>query len=269
MTGKIEDPYGEDSDIHVDSSNYTLNTIYATIKDVLSSKGIGFQNFDKETGQGDAYASLSQIGIYTDTDQDSSTFGLLLINDDELEEALQNGPDAVARLFSTKDKCSVDSSDLTFVSLVENLTEAGDYEIIYDIQGGELVSATIGGEKASIDGNMITSMTGDSRGLRLQINETEDGSYTSTAHVKEGKLLEFLETLDGITDSDGGTLHHLIESAEETLDTTSEQIDSETQRLEDLEVSLIEKYSTLQSTLSYYAELQESLESQISSLDSD
>jgi flagellar hook-associated protein 2 len=126
MTGKIEDPYGDESDIYVDTSNYTLNTMYSTLKDVLSSEGIGFTTYDADTGLGDTYSSLSQIGIYTDTDEDSSTFGLLLIDDDALEEALQNDSDAVAELFSIENDCTVDSSDLTFVSLLEDVTQAGD-----------------------------------------------------------------------------------------------------------------------------------------------
>jgi flagellar hook-associated protein 2 len=268
MTGKIEDPYGDESDIYVDTSNYTLNTMYSTLKDVLSSEGIGFTTYDADTGLGDTYSSLSQIGIYTDTDEDSSTFGLLLIDDDALEEALQNDPDAVAELFSIENDCTVDSSDLTFVSLLEGVTQAGDYEVSYEVQDGELVSVTVDGEEASIDGNQITVMSGDAKGLSLLINQDVDGSYSSAVHVKEGKLPELVATLDGMTDSYDGTLQHLIDAAEESLETTSDQIDSETDRLEDLETRLIEKYSTLQSTLSYYAELQESLDSLTASLDS-
>ena len=269
MTGRIEDPYGEDSEIYVDSSNYTLNAMYSTLKEVLSSEATGFQSYDEDTGLGDVYASLSQIGIYTDTDEDSSTFGLLLIEDDTLEEALENDPDAVADLFSIENACSVDSSDLTFISLIEDVTEAGDYEIEYEIQGGELVSAGVDGGSTSIDGNQLTVMSGDAKGLCLQINESTDGTYTSTAHVKAGKLLELVETLDTMTDSYDGTLQHLVDAAEDSLETTSEQIDDETERLEDLESRLIETYSTLQATLSYYAELQESLDSLTASLDSD
>jgi flagellar hook-associated protein 2 len=268
MTGKIEDPYGDESDIYVDTSNYTLNTMYSTLKDVLSSEGIGFTTYDADTGLGDTYSSLSQIGIYTDTDEDSSTFGLLLIDDDALEEALQNDSDAVAELFSIENDCTVDSSDLTFVSLLEDVTQAGDYEVSYEVQDGELVSVTVDGEEASIDGNQITVMSGDAKGLSLLINQDVDGSYSSAVHVKEGKLPELVATLDGMTDSYDGTLQHLIDAAEESLETTSDQIDSETDRLEDLETRLIEKYSTLQSTLSYYAELQESLDSLTASLDS-
>lgn len=269
MTGKIEDPYGDESDIYVDTSNYTLNTMYSTLKDVLSSEGIGFTTYDADTGLGDVYATLSQIGIYTDTDEDSSTFGLLLIDDDALEEALQNDPDAVAELFSIENDCTVDSSDLTFVSLLEGVTQAGDYEVSYEVQDGELVSVTVDGEEASIDGNQITVMSGDAKGLSLLINQDVDGSYSSAVHVKEGKLPELVATLDGMTDSYDGTLQYLIDAAEESLETTSDQIDSETERLEDLETRLIEKYSTLQSTLSYYAELQESLDSLTASLESD
>jgi flagellar hook-associated protein 2 len=111
-------------------------------------------------------------------------------------------------------------------------------------------------------------MSGDAKGLFLLINQDVDGSYSSAVHVKEGKLPELVATLDGMTDSYDGTLQHLIDAAEESLETTSDQIDSETDRLEDLETRLIEKYSTLQSTLSYYAELQESLDSLTASLDS-
>lgn len=268
MNGTIDDPSGDDSDIYVDSSNYTLDTMYHTLKEVFSTKGIGFQSYNSDDSSGDIFSYLSQIGIYTDSDEDSTTFGLLLIDDDALEDALEEDPDAVAMLFSAEDECVVGSSDLTFISLIEGTTQAGEYEISYEIENGELLSASVDGQDARISGNTLTVMAGDGAGLILQVNEDTDGSYTSTAYIKQGKILELIETLEGMTDSSDGTLQYLKDAAEDSLDSTEEQIDSETDRLEDLESRLVDKYSTLQTNLSYYAELQESLDSLVAALDS-
>ena len=268
MNGTIDDPEGDDSDIYVDSSNYTLSTMYQTLKEVFSSQGIGFQSYDSDDTSGDIFSYLSQVGIYTDSDEDSTTFGLLLIDDDALEDALDEDPDAVAMLFAAEDECVVGSSDLTFLSLIEGTTQAGEYEISYEIENGELLSASVDGQDASISGNTLTLMAGDGAGLILQVNEDTDGNYTSTAYVKQGKILELIETLEGMTDSSDGTLQYLKDAADESLDSTEEQIDSETDRLEDLESRLVDKYATLQASLSYYAELQESLDSLVASLDS-
>lgn len=265
LTGRVETDDDEES-YTVD--NYAMDLMYSQIKNTLSSGVLGFARYTEDDG-GDVYNALSQIGISTDADEGSDTFGQLLLDSDELEEALANDPEAVADLFTTAVEGESDSDDFIVNSVIEGMTPAGEHTVEYTVENGVLVSASIDGQEATIDGEWSIVGTGSkSVGLSITVTNQADGTYSGTARVKQGKIDQLIDDLAAMTSADGGTLTILIENYEERLTSLDNQIYNEEKRLDQLEISLTRKYAALDATLSEYSSLSTTIESLLESLSS-
>lgn len=262
-----DDEDEEDEDITINSS--TLDLMYNQIKSILSASGLGFKAYDADADSGDLFSTLSQLGVYTDTEEGSDTFGQLLLDSDTLEEALDEDPAAVAALFSVNDVAESDSDSLQVISLIKTVTEPGDYDVRYTVENGVLTSATINGEEALVSGWTILGTDDDSTGLYLQVVDQTDGDHSGSVRVKQGKIAELSEAISAMTADETGTLAILINSYEQGIDDLEDRIYSETARLDALETYLTSKYATLDETLSYYTNLESTLSSLVSSLSSD
>jgi len=183
LTGRVSETEDGDDDTYTINSS-TLDMMYSQIKSIVSSSALGFMRYDEEDG-GDLYSALSQIGFSTDTDEGSDTYGQILLDEDELEDALDEDPAAVAALFAARGEGESDSDHFQVISVIDTVTPAGDHDVAYTISGGEIVSATIDGEEALISGWTITGTGSSSKGLYLSIAEEEDGDYDGTARVKQ------------------------------------------------------------------------------------
>lgn len=248
LTGRVtEEEDSEEETFTID--NYAMDIMYNSIKSILSSAALGFSYYDEDEG-GDYYNALSQIGFSTDADEGSDTFGQILLDEDALEEALDTDPEAVASLFAARAEGESDSDSFQVISVIDTVTPAGEHTVEYTVSGGEIVSATIDGETASIDGWTILGTGSGSKGLYLSIADQGDGDYSGTARVKQGKVGELSDALDGITDEETGTLAILIEHYEESLTKLDNDIYNEEERLDALETSLTRKYAALDSLLS-------------------
>ncbi|WP_319472068.1 flagellar filament capping protein FliD [uncultured Pseudodesulfovibrio sp.] len=158
------------------TGNYGVDIISQKLKNITAEMGVGFQIYDPDTGKGDKYSALSQIGILTDATQGSSTYGLLKIDMKELDKALDDDPQAVARLFAADYEGGSDTSDLSYHSRINGTTKPGDYEIEVVSDGTQITSATINGVEASVSGWSITAMNGDATGLVIQLDDTSAGN---------------------------------------------------------------------------------------------
>jgi len=265
LTGRVTQEESPDEESYTVDS-YALDIIYSDIKNIMSSSGQGFIPYDTDTG-GDTYNALSQIGFSTDVDEGSDTFGQLTVDEEELETALDNDPEAVAQLFSAKGTAESDSEDFQVISVIENVTPPGEHAIEYTISNGMLTSATIDGEDAAIDGWTILGTSSDSSGLYISIIDQTDGTYSGTARVKQGKIGEMSDALDNVSDEEIGSLTLLIENYEQSITSLDNQIYNEEKRLETLEASLTRKYAALDATLSYYENQSSLLSSQLAQLD--
>ncbi|MBI9079869.1 MAG: flagellar filament capping protein FliD [Pseudodesulfovibrio sp.] len=258
LTGRLETDDDEEEAYTID--NYALDIMYNKFKSILSSGALGFSRYTEADG-GDPYNALSQIGITTDAEDGSDTFGQLLLDDDILEEALENDPEAVALLFSSRAVGESDSDDFQVISVIDTVTPPGEHTVEYTVSGGLLVSATINGQEAEIDGWTILGKASDSSGLYISIGNQTDGTHSETVRVKQGKIGELSESLSTMTNDETGTLPILIENYEASITSFDNQIYNEEQRLDSLEKTLIKKYAALDSTLSYYDNLGATLES--------
>lgn len=251
LTGRTSaDEDSEDEETYTVDS-YALDIVYNNIKTILSSSALGFKRYEEDTG-GDYYNALSQIGFYTDTDEDSDTYGQLLLDEDELEEALDKDAAAVASLFSARATGESDSENFQVISVIDGVTGAGEHNVEYTISGGALVSASIDGKEASVDGWTILATSGDAKGLYLSIAEDVDGDYDGTCRVKQGKIGELSDSMDAVTNAETGSLTILIKHYEEMVTNLDNQIYNENKRLDAMETSLQRKYAALDALLATY-----------------
>ncbi len=250
--------------------NYGVDIVEQNLQNILASVGAGFKRYDSDANEGDIFSSLSQVGISTETDENSEDFGLLVIDYEELEEALDQDPDAVARLFSAESDGISYSGDLTYESSIEGITDAGLYDVQYTIESGVLVSATINGNTAKVDPDAwtITGMSGNGEeGLVVGVGDRSDGSHGGDVAIRQGKINETLNELDRITDPLTGTLTIIDNSYQEIIDNTEDKIADEESRIELLQQRLIEQYARLEATLGEYENINSTLESLIADLE--
>ncbi|MFV0349769.1 MAG: flagellar filament capping protein FliD [Halodesulfovibrio sp.] len=250
--------------------NYGMDIVEQNLQDILASVGTGFKRYDSTNKEGDIFSSLSQIGISTETDQNSTDFGLLVLDYDELEAALDKDPDAVARLFSAESDGVSYSGNLTYQSSIANLTDPGMYDVEYEISGGVLVGATINGNAAKIDPDSwtITGLSGNpEQGLIMGVANRTDGTHTGDVAIRQGKINETLSELDRLTDIESGTLTIIDNNYQTIIDNTQDDIADEEDRIERLQQRLIEQYASLEATLGNYENINSSLESLLAQLE--
>lgn len=263
------------------TGNYGVDMISQNLKNITASKGVGFEYYDPDTGSGDFYTSLGQIGITTDTDEGSPTYGLLVIEettDDPdkqkftLNYALEHNPEEVARLFAVDKEGISRSSDFSFNSQLDN-TEAGSYDVVIVTSAAGISSATIGGEECRVSGWQITCTTGDPKGLVLDVNnQTANSTFTGVVDIKLGKAGEMVNELAELTKPynhathDGGPLAILKENYGDIMEGIDKKIERENTRIARMEYRLKNQYARLDALLGQYNQQQQALASQLTQL---
>jgi len=114
----------------------------------------------------------------------------------------------------------------------------------------------------------------DADGLYIQIdNMTPSQSYTGTVRIKQGKVNEILELLNGKPNKpeegilgSKGTLQVLVDNYNKIIDGIDKKIERETARLIKWERTTKLRFSRLEATIKQYESLQTSIESQIKTL---
>lgn len=262
------------------TGNFTIDTLESSIKNILSSRGIGFDPDEDAisslVGQ-QIYGSESlSVGITTDTNQGSDTFGLLVLDEATLDNALTNNPESVSEIFSANLIPATDSSDFSYKSLINGTTQGGSYAFSYTVAAdGSITSATIDGTTYDYSagaggksGDILTSLAGPSKGLAIQINNMTEGEHSGTIRLKEGKTSQLLSLLDQATDAYSGTIKLLKDNFNDTIDNLEDQMADEQDRITDYAQSLRDRFARLEVTLGEYSGIQDLLTSQISQLTS-
>jgi flagellar hook-associated protein 2 len=248
------------------TGNYGIQLISSRLKSITAGKCIGF-DYDADT-----YSVLSQLGISTDAEEGSVTQGLLVLDEDVLDAALEDNPDAAAEIFAADFIGATSSSDFRYYSHIQSMTKAGTYAVAYTVDaGGNITSATINGHTALIDNDTgeITGASGqDEVGLVVKVQNFTAGDYTGTVRLKQGKAGELVDALKTLTSSTSGPLHILEENYQDIMDNIDEKIEFEERRIDRMERDLRNKYARLEALLGYYDGMSSSLSNQISQLDS-
>jgi len=243
------------------TGNYGVQLISSKLKNITATKGLGFDYDD------DQFSVLSQLGITTDAEQGSATIGQLVFDESLFDKMLASNATGVAELFAAKGIGVSNSSDFSFYSSLDGTTEPGEYDVEYTVSGGVITSATINGRTASIDGDEITGQGGNPEaGLVIKVQDFTDGNYSGQVRLKQGKAGEYVDALKELTSSSSGPLHILEDNYQDIMDNIDKKIEWEQKRIDQMERTLIERFSRLDARLGHYNNIQQSLNNQIGQL---
>ncbi|MDR2826267.1 MAG: flagellar filament capping protein FliD, partial [Deltaproteobacteria bacterium] len=269
------------------TGNYGVQLLSSMFKSTVMDKAAGFEylNISGSTFTGDMFSSLAQIGIKTDTNQGSPTFGLLIFETDTdmitFDKALQQSPDGISDLFTANCKGYSDSPDFLVYETLPGFTKAGAYKVNYTVDSnGDIVDASINGAPASVD--LDTGLLGmydtsnPASGMLIMINDRTAGPHEGTARVKDGKLTSLINLVDDsflkVYNADPltpkGILSILEKQYGQIIENIDDKIAKEGERIVIWERRMKERFSRLDATLKTYDGLLSQLESQIKQLPS-
>jgi flagellar hook-associated protein 2 len=259
---KFDETSGEGSLL---TGNYGTQIVQQKLKSILASKGIGFSY------ENDNFPALSTIGIKTDHNEGSDTFGQLLLDEAKLDEALTKDAQGVAELFGADFVGESESTNLRYHSHVSDITKGGTYDVTYSVDGGSqtITSATINGHEAKIDGDLIVGKSGyPESGLAIKVNDltTTVTDATGTVDLKQGKADELASTLSELTNSSSGPLNIIKDNYTDIVDNINKKIEDEHARISRMERDLRTKFAKLESLLGRYDQMQSQLDSQLKQL---
>ncbi len=176
--------------------NYGVQLFKSRFSSVLNSSPPGFMSRQSATDilSGDVLANLANLGIKTDTDQNSDTYGLLVMapsssiaelqsmDKENYTNMITNNLEAVVDFFCASGTGSSTSSDFRYGSHVEGITKGGNYEVKYSVDDdGNITSVTVGGVEATRDesqpGYYYSVGSGDARGLSILIDDLTPGDH--------------------------------------------------------------------------------------------
>ncbi len=266
------------------TGNYGVQLIGRDLSSLIAAKPVGFEYYDSDTETGDFYSALSQVGITTDADQNSETYGLLVIEEDSLDPqreemtlnyAIENYPEELAYLFAANTDGESKSSDITFLGSTLGTATAGSHTVEIITSGAGISSATIDGVDAHIssDGETIYGEGLELRLANFQANTTITGEVV----IKDGKVNELIDELDELTEEyikypdgtvQGGPLEVLEENYKDIIKSINKKIAYEEERLAIKESRLKDKFSRLDTLLQEYAGKQSTLTTQLAKMSS-
>ncbi len=246
------------------AGNYTLFLMESNLKNFLVTRAEGYEDGE------DPYLLLSQLGISTSDDD------LLEFDEDELRDAINEDPESVVSYFSDNKVGVVDSSDVAYYGGTSS-TQPGSYhyKIVVDASGtptsgllwkdGETEADAI---TLAISGNKLTAMSGDAKGMALEMLSLDEGTYDGTVRVKYGKSHEFDDLMDDILNEEDGMIKVLERSYENIIDNIDTKIARELDRVALVENRYRTRFANLETTLTNYNGQLDELQQQIASIPS-
>lgn len=248
------------------TGNYGVQLVLSNYNNLISGMSSGFQKKQSvDDIFGDLYTTLNEIGISTNTNSGSDSFGLLEIDEEKLDEALEKDSAAVIELLSSSMSGTTSSADFT-VSSTGVSAKAGSYNVTYDVdENGQATNVYINGVLAQTDSNFpgrwtVGDMHNDAAGVAIQFANggMAQGSYSSSINIRQGKLNDLIDFLEQetasstVTGVEQGHIPTIIASYRESIDQLQDKIDSETARIASWEQREKLKYSRLEQTLTEY-----------------
>ena len=194
---------------------------------------------------GALYNSLAVIGVR------ASTNGLLMVDNTKLTDALENHFDDVVNLFTRT--FSSDDGKIAYVGSGE-MTRAGEYalQVSYDASG-QMTSATINGEAATVEGLLIRGKEGTSvEGLVLSFTSPASGpgSLTTSIRYSPGAAgLMWAEAVQ-INDTDSGAVYFATKAINDNNESLDRQIAAWDERLQLVEDRYRRTFSQLETYIS-------------------
>jgi len=244
--------------------NYAVEIVKSALNAIGTGNAPGFKD------PNDPYLNLAMIGITTDSNENSDTFGQLVIDDSALTTALNDNPDGVANLMAAYFRGISDdtSGNISYYSALPGITQPGIYQVTATVAGGVLTGGTINGHAATISGDTLTGQSGYAEsGLAVKINLV-DGNYNGTVRLQMGKNGEFSEKLDDLLNTSSGPLNILINNYQDIISGIDSKIEAEQRRVNGVRQRLTEQFSRVDAILSTLNQQSQYLTTQLSKLSS-
>jgi flagellar hook-associated protein 2 len=242
--------------------NYAVEIVKSALNYIGTGNAPGFQD------PNDPFLSLAQIGITTDSDETSTTFGQLVIDSGKLSEAITTEPDGVANLMAAYFQGISDDTtgNITYYSSLPGITQPGIYNVSATVVGGVITAGTINGHAATISGDTLTGQSGYAEyGLAVKIN-LADGNYNGTVRLQVGKNGQFADKLDDLLSVSSGPVNILINNYQDIIDGIDAKIEAETRRVEAVRKRLTEQFARVDSILATLNQQSEYLSSQLAKM---
>jgi flagellar hook-associated protein 2 len=244
--------------------NYGLQIVKSQLAAIATGNAPGFADPQ------DSYLNLAQIGITTDANETSPTFGQLVVDAGALATALQSDSKGVANLMAAYFAGVSDdaSGNITFFSALPGITQPGTYAVSATVAGGLLTGGTINGHPAAVEGNTLTGASGyPEYGLAVRVNPA-DGSYIGTVRLKLGVNGQLSEKLDDLLSASSGPVNILINNYQDIVSNIDDKIAFEQRRVDAYRQRLIKQFTQLEAVLSQLNDQSNYLTSQIAKLGS-
>lgn len=193
------------------TGNYGVQLFKSRFTSVITSSPPGFKSRQSADDilSGDVLASLANLGIKTDTDTTSDTYGLLVlapnstisqlqtIDKENYDNLITKNLEAVVDFFCSSGTGSSTSTDFRYGSHVQGVTKAGTYDVTYTVlEDGTITNVMVGGQPAKRDESMpgyyFSVASGDARGLAILIDDLTVGDHPPAGspvmqvRIKEG-----------------------------------------------------------------------------------
>ena len=188
------------------TGNYGIQLFLSDFNKITTGMGGGFRKKnDVNDVFGDTFTVLSEIGIKTNAKSGDPNFGLLEIDDEELDKALADDPDAVMELLCAPLGGTTPSNEFTVASAGLH-ARPGTYEVTYDVGAdGKATNVYINGAKASTDPQYpgrwtVGDTTNPAVGVAIQF-PTSGGmkpgtNIKSEIRIRQGKINEMSSYFD-------------------------------------------------------------------------
>ena len=244
--------------------NYGLQIVKSQLNAIATGNAPGFADPQ------DPYLNLAQIGITTDSDETSATFGQLVVNEGVLSAALQADSQGVSNLMASYFAGVSDdtSGNISYLSALPGITQPGTYQVVATVAGGVLTGGTINGNPATVGGDTLTGASGyPEYGLGIRVNLT-DGTHTGTVRLKLGVNGQLSEKMDDLLSASSGPVNILINNYQDIVGNIDDKIALEQRRVEAYRQRLTQQFTQLEAVLSQLNDQSNYLTSQIAKLGS-
>ncbi len=243
--------------------NYAVEIAKSQLNDIATGNAPGFAD-----GK-DAFMNLAQIGITTDPDETSPTFGQLIVDSTTLTNALETNSQGVANLMAGFAGVSDDATgNISYFGALPGTTQPGTYQVSATVSGGVLTGGTINGHAATVGGNTLTGTSGNPEyGLAVQVNPT-DGTYSATVRLKQGVNGQLNDKLDDLLSATSGPVNILINNYNDIVTNIDNKITLEQNRIDAYRQRLTTQFSQLESVMAQLNDQSNYLTSQASKLGS-
>ena len=195
------------------TGNYGVQLVKSRFLSTVTGTPPGFQAMASADDllSGDILSCLANMGIKTDTDATSDTYGLLVIapssdflqqmDEQNYEDMLNKHINELVDFFVSDGKGTSTSADFRYNSHISGITEAGTYDVHYTVDAnGEITNVTIGGASCNRDesrgGYYYTCTGGGARGLAISIDDLTVGDHTGQVRIRQGLVQTVQSFLD-------------------------------------------------------------------------